>query len=106
MDIDVWLKKIEKSWNEFLTFKEATQETIVDMNTKKLQIELPSPPSSGGFASCPSGDNDYDEAMAAWQKKVNAIILEAIPLGCKLKSSEIKEEKIVKHFAEIVIEKP
>lgn len=105
-DFEGFFKNLNTTWNEFVQdLKPKTEETIIDMNSKKIQIDLPAPPPAGGFSGSPSGDNDYDEALAIWHKKVNAIILEAIPLGYKLKASEVKEEKIVRHFAEIVVEK-
>lgn len=105
-DLDALLKNVSNSFNEFLQdLKPKTEETIIDMNSKKIQIDLPAPPPAGGFSGSPSGDNEYDDALAAWQKKVNAIILDTIPLGYKLKASEVKEERIVRHFVEIVVEK-
>ncbi len=100
-DLDAILKQAQSTWNELIK----PQETAVDMKSGKKTIELPPPPPAGGFSGSPSGDNEYDDAMAKWQKQVNAIILDAIPIGHRLKSSEIKEEKIVRHFAEIVVEK-
>ena len=67
--------------------------------SKKIEIDLPEEPPSGGYASCPSGDNDYDDAMKEWQKNVNAVILAAIPLGYNLKSCETKKVQIVRHYA-------
>ena len=80
-------------------------ETSCGMNKKKIEVELPEPPSAGGFAGCPSGDNEYDEALEKWRKEVNAVILNAIPRGYKLQASEVKEVKTVRHYAEIVVEK-
>ena len=92
---------------EVIEPKKPTSTTEVDlgMNKKKIQVELPEPPSSGGFAGCPSGDNEYEEALAVWRKEVNAKILQAIPTGYNLKSSEVKEERIVRHYADLVVEK-
>lgn len=73
-------------------------------NVKKIEIDLPECPSSGAFCGGPSGDNEYDEAMNKWRKQCNLKIIEAIPDGCSLKSSKIKEVKIVKHVAEITWE--
>jgi len=72
--------------------------------SKKIEIELPEEPPSGGYAACPSGDNDYDDAMKEWQKNVNAVILAAIPRGYNLKSCETKKVQIVRHYATIVVE--
>lgn len=82
-----------------------TTEMDMGMNKKKIQVELPEPPASGGFAGCPSGDNEYDDALIVWRALCNAKIVEAIPCGYDLKSSEIKEEKIVRHYADLVVEK-
>jgi hypothetical protein len=70
-----------------------------------FEVELPQKPPAGGFAGCPSGDNEYDEAMKAWNKEVNKIILENIPDGYFLKSCEVKEVKIVKTSAKLTVEK-
>lgn len=72
--------------------------------SKKLEIDLPEEPPSGGYACCPSGDTEYDEAIAVWHKQVNKVILDAIPRGFRLKSSEIKKITVVRHFAEITVE--
>lgn len=79
-----------------------TTETDMGVNKKKIQVELPDPPPPGGFAS---GDKEYDDALIAWRKLCNAKILEAIPRSYTLKSSEIKEEKIVRYYADLVVEK-
>lgn len=70
----------------------------------KIEIDLPEEPPSGSFSCCPSGDNEYDEALAEWRKKVNKVILEAVPYGFNLKSSDIKKTTVVRHFATIVVE--
>jgi hypothetical protein len=103
-DLEAILKQVQNTLNDFVQ-QSQPQETVTDVQGGKKTIELPAPPPSGGFSGSPSGDTEYDEAMAKWHRQVNAIILDAIPLGFKLKSSEIKEEKIVRHFAEIVVEK-
>lgn len=82
-----------------------TTETDISMTKKKIEVELPEPPSAGGYASCPSGDTEYEEALADWKKVCNTKIVEAVPRGYDLKSSEVKTVKIVRHFAEIVVEK-
>lgn len=69
-------------------------ETDVGVNKKQIEVELPEPPSS-----------DNDDAMGEWEKLCNAKILEAIPRGYSLKSSEVKEVIIVRHYANIVVEK-
>jgi len=74
-------------------------------NKQQIEVELPEPPPAGGFAGCPSGDCEYDDAIREWEKVCNAKILAAIPRGFSLKSSEVKEEKIVRHYANIVVEK-
>lgn len=85
--------------------KPKTTETSAGMNKKKIEVELPEPPPAGGFSGCPSGDNEYDEAMDRWRKEVNGVILNAIPCGYVLQSSSVKEVKTVRHYAEIVVEK-
>lgn len=80
-------------------------ETNFGINKKKIQVELPEPPPAGGFSGCPSGDTEYDDAIVIWQKTCNAKILEAIPNGYSLKSSEIKEDRIVRHYADLIVEK-
>lgn len=77
----------------------------VSPNQQQIEVELPEPPSAGGYASCPSGDTDYEEALADWRALCNAKVVAAIPRGFSLKSSEVKEEKIVRHYANIVVEK-
>lgn len=70
---------------------------------KTLEIDLPEKPPAGGFAGCPSGDNDYDEALKEWYKKVNKKILDSIPNGFNLVSSKVREVRIVKQIAEITV---
>lgn len=72
--------------------------------TQKIEIDLPEEPPAGGYACCPSGDNEYDEALHEWRIKVNKLILDKIPRGFNLKSSEIKKVTVVRHFATIVVE--
>lgn len=72
--------------------------------TKKIEIDLPEEPPAGGYSGCPSGDNEYNEAMKEWQKDVNAVILAAIPRGYNLKSCETKKTQIVRHYATITLE--
>ena len=72
--------------------------------TKNFEIDLPEEPSAGGYACCPSGDIAYDDAMKEWRNKVNEVILAAIPCGYNLKSCEIKNFQIVRHFAAITLE--
>lgn len=72
---------------------------------KKIEVDLPTQPPAGGFACCPSGDNDYDEALKRWNHDVNQKILESIPNGFYLKSCTVKEIKVVKNVAEITLEK-
>jgi len=98
-DLESILKQVQNTVNEFI--KSKPQETVTDVSGKKI-IELPEPPLAG---SSTRPVDTSDEAMGKWQKQVNAMILDAIPIGFKLKSSEIKEEKIVRYFAEIVVEK-
>lgn len=103
--------ELEKLWKSVLdTVKDTVtppKTTVKDMgmNKKQIEVELPAPPPSGGFAGCPSGDTEYEEAMREWEKDCNAQILAAIPRGYSLKSSEVKEERIVRHYANIVVEK-
>lgn len=85
--------------------KPIVKETNINMNSKKIEVELPEKPSSGAYASCPSGDNEYNDAIEEWGKRVNAVVLNAIPRGYALKSSEVKEIKTVRQVAEIVVEK-
>lgn len=100
-----WDKELENFIEGLASQLLGEPEMELGMNKKKISVELPEPPPAGGFACCPSGDTEYDEAMEKWHKKVNAVILEAIPRGYKLQSSEVKEEKIVRHYANIVVEK-
>jgi hypothetical protein len=104
------MNEVEKFFTDILNgikdaVKPKTTETNAGMNKKKIEVELPEPPPAGGFAGCPSGDNAYDDALADWRKLCNTKILEAIPPGYTLKSSEIKEERIVRHYADLVVEK-
>jgi hypothetical protein len=103
-EVEKFLKGVLDNIKEAITPTKKT-ETDMDMNKKQLQVELPEPPPSGGFAGCPSGDTEYEDAMREWEKLCNAKILEAIPRGYNLKSSEIKEERIVRHYANIIVEK-
>lgn len=69
-----------------------TTETDLGLNKKNVQVELPWQPT--------------DEAMLDdWRQECNARILTAIPRGYTLKGSEIKEEKIVRHYANLIVEK-
>lgn len=77
----------------------------LEMSNKKIEIELPEPPPAGGYASCPSGDTEYEEALDKWHEKVNALILKAVPRGYNLKSSEIKQTKVVRNYAVVEVEK-
>ena len=107
-DIETMLEGLGKWWEDVVSkAKEQVKktETDISMTKKKIQVELPEPPSAGGFAGCPSGDCEYDEAIKKWQKECNAKILEAIPYGYSLKSSEVKEERIVRHYADLIVEK-
>ncbi len=72
---------------------------------KKIEIELPEKPSAGHYSCCPSGDNEYDDALKKWNVAVNQKILEAIPDGYHLKSCTVKEVKIVKNIADVTLEK-
>lgn len=103
--IEQLIKDVMGSVKEMIDPVVNMTESEIGMGKKKIEVELPEPPSSGGFAGCPSGDNDYDDAMKRWRQTANAIIVKAIPDGYDLKSSEIKETKVVRHFAEIVVEK-
>jgi len=69
-----------------------TQETDIGVGKKRIEVELPAPPSG-----------DDEEALADWCRSVNVKIVEAVPRGYNLKSSEVKE--VVRHVAEIVVEK-
>jgi hypothetical protein len=71
---------------------------------KKIEVELPEAPSAGGYSCCPSGDGEYDAAIAKWHEACNATILKAVPINHKLVSSEVKKTTIVRNFAEIVVE--
>ena len=102
------LNKLKNWWEQSVeAAKETlkTKETNLGINKKQIQVELPAPPPAGGFACCPSGDNEYDDAVYEWQKKCNTMILAAVPRGYDLKSSEVKEERIVRHYANLVVEK-
>ena len=110
---DIPMNEFEKFVNEVLngikdivkpTVKPNTTETPLGANKKKVTVELSEPPSAGGFAGCPSSDCEYDEAMDRWRAECNAKIVAAIPKGYSLKSSEIKEEKIVRHYADLIVE--
>ena len=108
--IDETCKKAVFNFIDYLdnTLKERnlkTEEVEIDMNKKKITIELPEPPSAGSYSGGPSGDTEYNEAIDKWYKKVNAMIVDAIPHGYKLSSSDISEVKTVRHLAEIVVEK-
>ena len=95
-------------WEEIsLVLKDKVIHTETDMKTekKKMEVELPEPPPSGGYAACPSGDCEYDEAMDKWREKVNEVILKSIPKGYNLKSSEIKKTQVVRNFAIIEVER-
>ena len=67
-----------------------TTEISLGENRKRVTVELPEP----------SSDDD-----AAWRKACNARILDAIPEGYLLKSSEIKEETFVRRYADLIVEK-
>lgn len=82
-----------------------TTETNLGINKKQIEVELSPPPPAGGFACCPSGDTEYEEALAKWRKECTAKIVAAVPTGYNLKSYEIKEEKIVKNYANLIVEK-
>ncbi len=69
-----------------------TTETNLGLNKKSIQVELPEPPTD-------------EAALDDWRQECNARILTAIPRGYTLKGSEIKEEKIVRHYADLVVEK-
>ena len=85
-----------KWWKETVeSAKAKTTEKDLGADRKNIQVELPEPP-SGGYS-----DTEYDE----WRRKVNGIILEAIPRGYKLQSSDVKEIITVRHYADIVVEK-
>jgi hypothetical protein len=104
-----WVKFADNLWERLKMerdeiIKEWERGNEPDMK-KKIEVELPEPPSSGGYASCPSGDTEYEEAMNEWHQKVNGIILKAVPKGYNLKSSEIKQTRTVRNFAVIEIEK-
>jgi hypothetical protein len=104
-EVEKFIKDILNGIKEVVTPAKTT-ETDVGVNKKQIQVELPPPPpTAGGFACCPSGNSEYDDAMRDWEKLCNAKILEAIPRGYSLKSSEVKEEKIVRHYANLVVEK-
>lgn len=103
-EVEKFLKNIIDGIKEVVTPTKTT-ETDMGINKKQIQVELPEPPPSGGFAACPSGDTEYEEALADWRALCNAKIIAAVPRGYNLKSSEVKEEKIVRHYANIIVEK-
>lgn len=93
--VERFFENVGKWWQQVVnTAKESvqTKETDVGPNKKQIQVELPEPP-------------EGEEALAEYRKVCNARILEAVPSGYSLKSSEVKEERIVKHYADIVVEK-
>ncbi len=98
---DLW-KKVQMERDEIIAEWERCKEP--DM-AKKIEVELPEPPSSGGYACCPSGDTEYEEAFDKWREKCNAVILKAVPKGYNLKSSEVKESRVVRHYAVIEVDK-
>jgi len=106
-ELDKFFKNVE-DWLQDVFSKNGdikSETKDLDMSRKIITIDLPAKPSSGAFSSGPSGDTEYDEALNAWRKEVNARILESIPPGYSLQSSQVKHEKIVRDYAEIVVEK-
>lgn len=93
--VERFFENVGKWWQQVVsptTEAVQTKEADLGSNRKLITVEISVPP-------------DDEAGMANWRKDCNARILEAIPAGYTLKSSAVKEERIVKHYAEIVVEK-